>query len=309
MQERLKWPGLAVVLGILGAAARRWQLNTAFVGINGFLVKGAPATAAVLACLVLAAVLGVLLANATRDRTSKEGRKSRWDLTFAGEGCTPYMTLMVVSAFATVAACPLLFLDAMEKMAAFKTSGSGDNGILLAIVAVGALPAGWALLSTGRDAYNMKGMGRENALLLIPPAVSCVWVLEAYRSNAADPVLWNYVPLVLAAMCGLLFYVECAALSFEKGHPRRALFWGLMTVVVSAVAIAALPERGVLALLAGQMAAALGALWVAPANLNHPPEISRFGLRARQGEPKEDETDEPEDTLHAQEIQEEDHHV
>ena len=307
--QRLKWPGLAAVLGILGAVLRRWQLGTAFDETAGFLIPGAAATVAVVACLVLANALGLLLACTARDRTGDGERMSRWDLVFAGEGCTAYMTLMVVAAFCTLAAGPVLFLDAMDQMAEFKAYGGGDNGILLAVVALGALAAGWAHLSTARDAYRMNGKGRENALLLLPPAMNCVWVLEAYRSNAADPVLWNYVPLVLAAVYGLIFYMDCAALAFEKGHPRRTLFLGMMTVVFSLVALAARPDKGVVALLMGQTAAALAALWVAPANLTHPPEADRFGLRSRRGETDEDETDEPEESLPAQEIQEEDHHV
>ncbi len=306
MMQRLKWPGLALVLGVLGAALRRRQLATAFEAGTGFLKTGAPATAALTACLVLAAAVGLLLAGTARDRTSREGKMCRWDLVFAGNGDTTYMTLTVLAAFCTLAACPLTFPLALERMAAFKAGQGGDNGILTAVVAVAALPAGWALLTAGQDAFRMRGRGRENPRLLIPGALCCVWVLEAYRVNAADPVLWNYVPLVLAAVFGLLYYMDWAALAFEGGNPRRMLCFALLTVVFSAVAAAGGPDKGTLALLAGQTMAALAALWLVPANLKRPPEAARFAACPA---PEKEENDAREENAPAQEIQEEDHHV
>lgn len=312
MLERLKWPGLAVVLGVLGAILRRWQLNTAYEA-GGFLTRGAPATAALVAFLILAAAVSFLLASTIRCRVPQEGRMSRWDLTFAAEGDTGYMTLMVLAALCVLAACPLLLKEAAELYAIRKATGEGDNGLLQAVLAVCALPGGAALILSARDSFRMKGRGRENTALLLPAVLGCVWVLAAYRANAADPVRWNYVPLVLAAVCGMLFYMACAGLSFESGHPREMLWTGAATVVTSAVALAGKPDLGATALLAGQMLAALAALWVAPHNLLHPPAADRFGLRARRrmGLPlnEEDENEAEEPSSDAQEIQEEDDHV
>lgn len=313
MLERLKWPGLAVVLGVLGALVRRWQLNTAYEE-GGFLTRGAPATAALIAFLVLAAAVCFLLASTTRCRFPQKGRMSRWDLAFAAEGDTGYMTLMVLAALCTLVVCPILLREAAELYAIRKATREGDNGLLLAILAVCALPGGGALILSARDAFRMKGRGRENSLLLLPAVLGCVWVLNAYRANAADPVRWNYVPLVLAAGVGMLFYMACAGLSFESGHPREMLWLGAMTVVTSAVALISRPGLGMTALLAGQTLAALAALWVVPHNLLHPPAADRFGLRARRrlglSLNEEDENDEPEEeTSQVQEIQEEDNHV
>lgn len=312
MLERLKWPGLAVVLGVLGALLRRWQLNTAYEE-GGFLSRGAPATAAFIAFLVLAAAVCFLLATTTRSRLPQEGRMSRWDLTFAAERSTGYMTLMVLAALCTLAACPLLLREAAELYAIRKATREGDNGLLQAILAVCALPGGAALLLSARDAFRMKGRGRESPMLLLPALLGCVWVLTAYRANAADPVRWNYVPLLLAAGCGMMFYMACAGLSFETGHPREMLWLGAMTVTTSAVVLADKPGLGTTALLAGQALAALAALWVAPHNLLHPPAADRFGLRARRrlGLPlnEEDENEAEEISSDAQEIQEEDDHV
>lgn len=314
MLERLKWPGLAVGLGVLGAVVRRWQLNSAYDETVELMKRGAPASMAMVACLVLAAAVCFLMANTTRCRLPKEARMSRWDIVFAAEGCSVYMTLMVVAALCTLAACPLFLREAAQLMAVRKATGGGDNGLLQVVAALCAIPGGGALVVSARDAFRMKGRGRENGALLLPVVLCAVWILVGYRSSAADPVLWSYVPLVLAAAMGVLFYLECAGLSYDTGHPRRLLWLAAMTAVTSLTALAGSSGGGDKALLLGQTMAALAALWVAPGNLLHPPGADRFGLRARlrKGLPlnEEDEMEEPEEEpSQVQEIQEEDNHV
>ena len=132
----------------------------------------------------------------------------------------------------------------------------------------------------------------------------CLWMLESYRANAAHPERWSYVPLLLAAALGLLFYLDCAGLAFDKGHPRRMLWLAGMTAVASGVALAGLPGYAAAALLASQTLAALAVLWLVPGNLRNPPGADRFGKK------DENERDGGEqDAPAAQEIQEEDSHV
>lgn len=42
MLERLKWPGTAALLGVLGVLMRRWQMTTAFEGELGLHIPGLP---------------------------------------------------------------------------------------------------------------------------------------------------------------------------------------------------------------------------------------------------------------------------
>ncbi len=91
--------------------------------------------------------------------------------------------------------------------------------------------------------------------------------MESYRGHAADPVLWDYVPLLLAIICGMLMYLDCAGLSVGAPHPRRALWLAGATTVLSAVALAGGGEASGLLLLAAQLVAALCVLWRLPGNL------------------------------------------
>lgn len=313
MLERLKWPGLAVVLGGLGALVRRWQMSSAFEETLGLSQPGAPASLALIACFILVAAVFLLLARNTSCRMKKERRMSRWDYVFAAEGDGVYLTLMVLAGLLTVLAVPFLFREAAQLIALRRATGEGDNGMLQLVLALAAIPAALSLVISARNACRMKGRGKENCVLLLPVVLGCIWLLEAYRANAADPTIWHYAPLLLAIAMGMLFFLDCAGLSFELGHARRMLWLAAMTVVSSAAALASMPGKAMMALLAGQLLAALAALWVAPANLAHPPAEDRFGLRARlrQGLPlnEEDENEVEETDSDTQEIQEEDTHV
>lgn len=312
MLERLKWPGLALIMGILGGVLVRWQRASAFDDA-GLARPGAPASIALTACFILAEAVFLLLARGTVCASVGGTRLSRWDLTFAAGGDRVYPVLMTAGAFSTVLAVPLLLRETAELTALRSLTGEGENGVLQTILALAALAAALSMVTSGVRAVRMRGYGRENCALLLPVVMGCVWILEAYRANAPDPEGWHYVPLLLAIAAGVLFFLDCAGLSFETGHARRMLWFAAMTVVTSAAALCTAPGKTMMALLAGQLLAALAALWIAPGNLAHPPAEERFGLRARmrqeQSPDTNDEIEGAEPDSDPQEIQEEDTNV
>ena len=86
MLERLKWPGTALLLGVLGALVRRWQMTSAFEGELGLHIPGAPASLAMIAFFFLAAAVFLLRAHNAPAGKEPEGRLSRWDVLFAAGG-------------------------------------------------------------------------------------------------------------------------------------------------------------------------------------------------------------------------------
>jgi len=282
MKERLKWPLTALAMAALGFLLRRWQMGSAFETDLHLSIAGAPASWAMTAFFALAAALFLLMARAAPVRKKKSSALSRWDLTFAAGGDVFRLTLLVIAALLTLLAALFLFREAAQLIALRKQTGEGDSAFLQVVLGVCAFPGAAGIVFSARSAYRMTGRGRENVLLLLPLLFSCVWLLEAYRSNAADPVLWDYVPLLLASALGLLFQLECAGLAFsEKGHPRRMLWLAGMTAALSGAALGGPPTTAMALLLAGQLLVALAALWTAPGNLRRPPSPDRFGLRAR----------------------------
>ena len=319
MFERLKWPAGALALGALGALLRRWQLHTALDAESGLFAPFAPASLALGAYLAAALALLPLLAARTREGRRQSGRLCRWEVLFAAGGNAVYLGLAVFGALLTLGAAPLLLGEAMEARAARAASDSvgalASNGILEILLAVCAAAACAAMLSAAQNNYRMRGRGRENAALLLPVLLCCLWLLKSYRSNAPDPALWSYVPLLLAIGLFTLFHMECAALSFADGKPRRLLWLGAAAIVMGGVAmVGSAAGTGGKLLLGGQAAAALAALWVVPGNLLCPPGADRFGLRAQLRQGRETPEEAPEQTGQEQEseadraVQEEEEH-
>jgi len=293
MKERLKWIVAALAMAVLGAWTRHWQMGTAFEGELRLSVPDSPASLAMTAFFVMAAALFTLLAAGAPVRDTSARRLSQWDLAFSAPGDPVYLALMVLGALLTLASIPFLFQEAARMSAVRAETGRGDSPLLQIVLALCAIPGGLGMAASAGVSYRASGRGRENGALLLPLLLCCVWLLEAYRSNAADPVLWDYVPLLLSVAMAVLFQMESAGMAFTaKGHPRLLLWLAGMTAAVSGSALGGLPQPGILLLLGGQALCALGALWVLPVNLSRPLKDYAFGPDAKLA-PEENGDDTP----------------
>ena len=97
--------------------------------------------------------------------------------------------------------------------------------------------------------------------------------MESFRAHAANPVLWDYAPLLLAIVCGMLFYMDVAGISAGVCRPRRLLWMAGMTFILSAAALASAVGNGWadVLLLLSQMLGAAGVLWRLPPSLESLP--------------------------------------
>ena len=121
--------------------------------------------------------------------------------------------------------------------------------------------------------------------------------MESFRAHAANPVLWDYVPLLLAIVCGMLFFMDFAGISAGASRLRRLLWMAAMTVVLSAPALmSATAEKnwGDVLLLSAQLLTAAAVLWRLPPSLENPPPINGTPIPQVQGEAsiQEETTDE-----------------
>lgn len=292
---RKPWLACAAGTALAAAAARLWQRLTAFEGPLALPVPHAPASIALACVLILAAALFALLA--ARQRLSRRprvrGQVHLWDRAFLDQSDRVYPALLVSAAFLSVAAVPVMFLEGMERFRRFRelaASGSApsDNGILLMATAVGALLAFFGLLQMGRDGLRPGARGKGGFSAALPGAAGCVWLMEYFRANASDPVLWDYAPQLLAIVCGMMFYMDSAGMSASGARPRRLLWLAGMTVTLSAASLVSLPGPGHMLLLAAQLLAALGALWRLPTNLANPIDPA-FRTEPRQSEQERQE--------------------
>lgn len=285
MKERgsynVYWLVWTLVLAAVAAGVRVWQKDTAFEGLYNLPIRGATASVFMVCILVIAVATLAILATRQPVTEPPRGqfRGRRWDMGFFATGDVVFLALVWFAAFTSLAAVPMLFSQgralwkAYQLALALKTWQGGDNGVLGMATAVLALLAFVGLLQIGREGYRPGRRGRGGFWAALPACAGCGWLLNTYRNCAADPVLWDYVPLLLAVIAGMLMYTDWAGMSCAAARPRRTLWLAGMTVVCSWVALVSGPDTGTSMLLISQSAAALAALWRLPINLQYPPKV------------------------------------
>ena len=111
--------------------------------------------------------------------------------------------------------------------------------------------------------------------------------MESFRGHAANPVQWDYAPLLLAIVCGMLFYMDFAGMSTSAARPRRLLWMAAMTLALTGPALTSALEGGGWAdilLLSAQALAAAAVLWRLPPNLKRPPRLNGTPIPPASGE-------------------------
>ena len=302
---RWTWLACALAAGLCAAALRKWQLGSAFEEGAGLAVPWAPASVILTCVLVMSAAWFIILAMyqplSRRPRTA--GQAQRWDLVFLDARDPVYPILVVVAAFLSVAAATALLPLGLRQWQEYKAAVDAglqppsSNGALTIATAAGALLGFLGLLQMGRDGLRPGRRGRGGFAAALPGVAGCVWLMESFRAHAANPVLWDYVPLLLAIVCGMLFFMDFAGISAGASRLRRLLWMAAMTVVLSAPAlVSATAEKnwGDVLLLSAQLLTAAAVLWRLPPSLENPPPINGTPIPQVQGEAsiQEETTDE-----------------
>lgn len=278
---RIYWLVGTLLLAAAACGVRLWQEATAFEGTYALPISGATASV-VLVCVwaMAGAILAILAVHqpvVIPARARLRGR--RWDMSFFATGDRVFLSLMCVSALCSLVAVPILFSrgrtlwKAYQLAVAMKIWKGGDNGVLAMVTAGLALLAFFGLLQIGREGYRPGRRGKGGFWAALPACAGCGWLLGTYRNCAADPVLWDYVPLLLAVIAGMLMYIDWAGMSCAGARPRRMLWLSGMTVVCSWVALASQMDAGTTLLLISQSVSALAALYCLPVNLQNPPVV------------------------------------
>ena len=287
LSGRALWLACTAAAALAVAALRRWQLRSAFEEYTGLAIPGAPASVILTCALVIAGAWFVILALAR-----PLSLRVRWDQVFLSAGDKAYPVLEIAAALFAAAAVPVFFIVGVEQFQVYQEMLKAhlqpptNNGMLTLATAGGAFRAALGLLQTGRDSLRPGRRGRGGFSAALPGVAGCVWLMESFRSHAANPVRWDYAPQLLAIVLGMAFYMDFAGMSAGAARPRRLLWMAGMAAVFSAVALvttaaeltarsdAGLPlfcaQLGDLLLLLSQTLAAAGVLWRLPPSLDSP---------------------------------------
>lgn len=244
MRKNVLVPLLALAGGGVGFALRKWLLATAFEPDTELVIPGTPAIYA-LAGFSAVFVLLFLGFALRQEKSLPRG------LAFAaGRGNTLAATALILCAMLLVgsAGMELIAHSFVSPVSPYQ----GENVLVrissrvLPILRLGlcalALPACffWA-----RSILRGES-GRESLSTLAPCMLYCVWLISAYQSWSADPVIQNYVYEVFAISASLLGFYFIAGHSFGNGKPRSTLFFCLTGTYFSLVAMADLSAPAVL---------------------------------------------------------------
>ena len=311
---RTLWLVCTAAAALAAAALRRWQLRSAFEEVTGLAIPGAQASVILTCVLVMAGACFVILSLA------RQALPSRWDQVFLSAGDRLYPVLEVAAAFFAIAAAPVLFIVGVDQFQLYQEMLKAhlqpptNNGMLTLATAGGAFLSALGLLRTGQDGLRPGRRGRGGFSAVLPGMAGCVWLMESFRSHAANPVRWDYAPQLLAIVLGMAFFMDFAGMSAGAARPRRLLWMAGMTVVFSAIALATtaselaarsglgLPllsaQLGDLLLLLSQTLAAAGVLW------RLPPSLDGTGPKHRPRGPAGPRPDPAQETQETQEIQE-----
>lgn len=229
MRKHILYPLLALVLGGLGAVLRMWQLSHYEAGLPA---RGDPASFALLALCAAAAVLFLVLAF--RSKGFQAGALFTQP--------SPVRAGLLLACAALLLLSAVLYLKAVMDALAIKAAVSSFLlELVLAVLSVPTVVSAAYLAKNARSGYPFS----RNSLTVIFPVLYCwVWLIDAYRRHTANPVLWDYVFLLLAVIALLLAAYGRSSFSFEDGKPRLTVFVSLAALFLAPIALTGQREYG-----------------------------------------------------------------
>lgn len=220
------------VAGVAAAVLRHIQLSAAYTH-DGLLIPGQSSTLALLLLSLVAALGALVYSILCRPQFGQEGLPA-----CAGRsGCTVGMTaagfLVLIGGVLTAMECLVPSLRIVWMILAVLMILSG------ALMVVGAL-------QLKKDHHACVGR-----LLLLPDFACCLWLVLFYQSNAADPILMDYVFRLLAVVCILLGLYFITAQTYRLRRARRAAFFCLLGGYLALLCLGEPLSLGTLVLLVG----------------------------------------------------------
>lgn len=229
MRKYTLCPLVALALGCGGAALRMWQESCY---TDGFPPAGHLSSLLLIGLCVLAGLLSVLAARGAR--------KFRCGAYFSGSDM-PGAALFVLSAAGFLIAAMLHLLQIAAVTGMGPDSSVSPLFILAAaplelLLAVLAVPTVVCLAFLAKDAKAGKGRTMNSLTVLLPAAYGWVWLIDLYRRSVSNPILWDYIFLMLAVVSLLVAAVGRAGFSFSDGKPFPTVFFGLFGLFLAPIA-------------------------------------------------------------------------
>lgn len=222
MRKHILYPLLALLLGVCGALSY-WKLllNPA----DGLPSSSEPAAMILIVLCIAAGALSLLCA--LRSRGMQAGA-------LYSTGCTIRAGLLLGSAGLLLVSTMLQLLDVMGSV----SGGASPFSLLLELILiVVSIPTVVCIAFLAKDAKTGGGRSHGSLTVVIPIFYCWVWLIEVYRHHTADPILWNYVFLLMAVVFLLISICTRAGFSFGDGRPRLAVFSSMAAIFLAPISL------------------------------------------------------------------------
>lgn len=260
------YPALALGLGAAAAVLRMWQRAVGY-DASGLPIPFAVSSVVLTVFLCLCAG-GFLLLALKQPKTLADqpaalpGRGSATMFTFAGILVLESVALALLGMAKEYLQLSSALLVSEESRQEYMLSYLFKH-VLLCLRVLASVPTAAALLVRAKHAKSGDGPPKPFAVMM-PPIFCWLLLIEVYRGHTSNPIVWDYVLLLLACVALLVSTYERAGFAFGVGKPRRTVF---TTSLALLLVVAALPDCGGLANAAALIALAFQAWEELPALL------------------------------------------
>lgn len=206
-------PLLTLVLGVVGWFLRQKQLVTGF-DAQGLSVPGDRWALALIVLSVATALLLALLVARLKPR-------EELDATALALHGPAYPVVMLLASAALLAGALIGFVSVR----------GGERDVLrVDVLSLCALVAAVCTAVFSLTLYRRGDPKKCGILAVLPVFFLCIWLIIAYREQAANPVKLAFIYEILAIICGTLGFYYVASMIFTRPRPRAAVFFGLLCI-------------------------------------------------------------------------------
>lgn len=209
MRKHILSPLFALLLGVCGAFSY-WKLMLG--SVDGLPAPGEPASIVLIVLCVVAAAL--FLFFALKSKGMQGGSLYTMPCTIRAAlllGCAATLLLSAVLHLKTV-------------VEAYTMGGSLLSYVLELVLVVLSVPTVISAAFLAKDAKEGTGRSHDSMTVLFPVLYGWFWLIDVYRRHSSNPVLWQYLFLLLAAIALLVAAHGRASFSFGDSKPRLTVF-------------------------------------------------------------------------------------
>ena len=224
LKKHILIPFYALLMGVAGSLFYRQLLTEAEV-LNSLPIPGSPSAIAVTIACGIALVLFLLV--------SFKSKGLQGGALYTAP--SKVRALLLLGSAAAILFSSMLHLKTV--MDVYATGVSLLSCFLELILVVLSVPTVVSAAFLAKDAKEGAGRSHGSLTVLFPVLYGWFWLIDVFRRHSPNPILWEYLFLMMAAVFLLLAAFGCAGFSFGDGKPRFTVFSCLCALFLAPISL------------------------------------------------------------------------